>query len=242
MAGENKLATAVVELARTLVEEFDILDFLQTVTTRTSEVFGGSTAMLLLTDQRGALQLVAISPPEATVSQLMRVASAAAEQPVGRDGAAKASLDVADLAPDAADAASALGLRQVEVVRLRIAEESLGALVLLDDGRHGVDVGLPMLEALGGLATLGLLQQRSPRRRELLAEQLQTALNLRIQLEQATGMVAEMTGLPVDAAFLLLQAHARQQRRPLSAVAHAVVDGGLTASDLAQGPPPGPAA
>ena len=234
MPRETRLATAVVELARTLVEEFDILDFLQTATTRASEVFGGATAMLLLADQRGALQLVAISPPEPDASRLMRVAAGAVAQSLGT-GTARQTVEVSRLLPDASDAAVDLDLDRVQVVPLRITGEDLGALLLLG-GAHGEDDELAVLEAFGGLATLGLLQQRSPRRRELLAEQLQTALTLRIVLEQATGMIAEMAGVSVDAAFRLLEGHARRTARPLSVVVQAVVDGRLRASDLTGGP------
>jgi AmiR/NasT family two-component response regulator len=73
------------------------------------------------------------------------------------------------------------------------------------------------------VATIGLLQERAIRRGEVLAEQLQSALNSRIVIEQAKGAIAQFRNVSVDDAFVLLRAHARRTKNRLGDVAHAAL-------------------
>jgi AmiR/NasT family two-component response regulator len=75
------------------------------------------------------------------------------------------------------------------------------------------------------VATIGLLQQRAIHRRDLLSEQLQTALNSRVLIEQAKGVLAERLHLDVAEAFALLRSAARGSNRRLSHLAQAIIDG-----------------
>nr|WP_238356646.1 ANTAR domain-containing protein [Kribbella italica] len=77
-----------------------------------------------------------------------------------------------------------------------------------------------------------MLQERTVRRGEVLAEQLQSALNSRILLEQAKGVLSERAGVGVDDAFALMRAYARRNHEQLSAVASSVIDGTIAASEL----------
>jgi len=79
--------------------------------------------------------------------------------------------------------------------------------------------------ALADVATIGLLQQRAIRSRDILTEQLQNALNSRVLIEQAKGVLAERLHLDLDQAFALLRRAARDRNRRLSELAQAVVDG-----------------
>jgi len=82
-----------------------------------------------------------------------------------------------------------------------------------------------LAKALADVATIGLLQQRAIRGRDILTEQLQTALNSRVLIEQAKGVLAERLQLDLDQAFALLRRGARDRNRRLSELAQAVVDG-----------------
>ena len=80
------------------------------------------------------------------------------------------------------------------------------------------------------MATIGLLQQRAIHRRDVLTEQLQTALNSRVLIEQAKGVLAERLHVDIDDAFTLLRSGARSSNRRLSDLAQAIVDGADGAS------------
>jgi AmiR/NasT family two-component response regulator len=80
-------------------------------------------------------------------------------------------------------------------------------------------------QALADVATIGLLQQRAIHRRDALTEQLQTALNSRVLIEQAKGILAERMQLDMASAFDVLRSNARSRNRRLSELAQAIVDG-----------------
>jgi AmiR/NasT family two-component response regulator len=93
------------------------------------------------------------------------------------------------------------------------------------------ETGLRVGQALADVATIGLLQERNLRHQEVLVEQLQGALNSRVAIEQAKGMLAERLGLAMDQAFSLLRVQARMQNRRLAELAAAVADGTENATD-----------
>ena len=133
--------------------------------------------------------------------------------------------EAADRWPRFAPRAVVAGFRSVHAIPLRLRDTTVGALNLFDGhvGRlQSADVHL--VQALADVATIGLLQERSIRRAEILTEQLQSALNSRIVIEQAKGAVAQTHGISVDHAFELMRGYARRNRQRLSEVAQALVD------------------
>jgi AmiR/NasT family two-component response regulator len=89
-----------------------------------------------------------------------------------------------------------------------------------------------MVQALADVATIGLLQERAIRRGEVLAEQLQGALNSRIVIEQSKGVLAQIHDVSVDTAFDMLRSYARSRGLGLGDVAQAVIDGSTSVSAL----------
>jgi hypothetical protein len=118
----------------------------------------------------------------------------------------------------------AAGFRSVHAFPMRLRKDVIGALNLF-----GTDVGrmepgdVRTVQALADVATIGLLQERTVRKGEVLTEQLQGALNSRVIIEQAKGAIAQMRGCTVDEAFTLLRGYCRNHNLRLSDVAHAVV-------------------
>ena len=86
------------------------------------------------------------------------------------------------------------------------------------------------------MAAIGLIQERALRERNLLAEQLQAALNSRVVIEQAKGMLAEYLTMTVDDAFKLLRNYARDHNRKLSEIASDVVDRKIPSAALGRRP------
>lgn len=87
-------------------------------------------------------------------------------------------------------------------------------------------------QALADVATIGILHQRVLTRSELVNQQLQTALNTRLVIEQAKGVLAERGNVDMDRAFNVLRGHARNTNRRLAELAREVVDGADTTEIL----------
>ena len=114
---------------------------------------------------------------------------------------------------------------------LRLRSETIGALNLFGNRSLSAQ-DLRIGQALADVATIGILQERAIHRREILAEQLQVALNSRVIIEQASGILAERGRLDIAQAFTLLRSHARSNNRRLSDLARDVVTGATTIDAL----------
>ena len=226
---ETTLADVLVELADTLVDDFDVIDFLHVLTARCVQLLSVSAAGILLTDQRDSLQLVAASSERTRLLELFQLQTD--QGPCVDCFKTGEPVSVSDIRavgrwPRFAAAAAEVGFTSVYALPMRLRTEVIGALNLF-----GVEPGpldedqLRVANALADVATIGLLQQRAIRSRDVLTEQLQTALNSRVLIEQAKGVLAERLQLDLDQAFALLRRGARDRNRRLSELAQAVVDG-----------------
>jgi transcriptional regulator with GAF, ATPase, and Fis domain len=232
---ERQLAEVFVALADTLVDDFDVVDFLHELTVRCAQVLGVSAAGVLLSDQRGALRVVAASTEQTRLLELLQ--SQTDQGPCPECFHTGRPVAVADLsAPTAAGRwprfaveARKVGFSSVHAVPMRLRTDVIGALNLFCTQPGALDEDtLRLAQALADVATIGLLQARAIRQRDTLAEQLQTALNSRVVIEQAKGVIAERRHVDMDESFTLLRSTARTNNRRLSELARAVVDGSET--------------
>jgi GAF domain-containing protein len=246
--GESQLADVFVELADTLVDDFDVIEFLHGLAGRCVELLGVSAAGLLLTDQRDTLRVVAASSERTRLLELFQLQTDQGPsvdcfrtgQPVS-----VADLPTAGRWPRFTAAAAEVGFAAVHALPMRLRSEVIGTLTLFDVQRGTLDEGrLRIGQALADVATIGLLQQRAIHRRDILTEQLQTALTSRVLIEQAKGVLAERLQVDVGEAFALLRDGARSRNRRLSELSRAIVDGserfapGLPSSGPTDGPGP----
>lgn len=239
----TRLAEVLVEMADTLVDDFDLIEFLQTVTARTAELADVSAVGLLLADHHGQLQFVAASDEATRLLELFQLQhregpcldAFVARAPVVNTDLSRATDRWSLFAPRATD----IGFRSVHAIPLRLRHQVIGALNLFgtDTGTLGAP-DVQVVQALADVATIGLLQERAIRRAEVLAEQLQGALSSRVVIEQAKGALARIHGIGVDEAFNRLRRYARQRNRKLSDVAHAVVTAPHTVHTLTSPAPP----
>ncbi len=95
---------------------------------------------------------------------------------------------------------------------------------------------MEIAQAMGEIAAIGLIQERALRERNLLTEQFQAALNSRVIIEQAKGMLAEYLNMTIDDAFQVLRSYARARNRKLAAVARDVTDRNIPSAALARRP------
>ena len=132
--------------------------------------------------------------------------------------------------------AVAAGFRSVHAFPLRLRKRVIGALNLFGNDVGQMQAGdMRVIQALADIATIGLLQERAIRRGEVLTEQLQSALNSRIVIEQAKGVLAELHGCNTDDALAMLLTYCHRHNKRLGAVAQAVVDDPVSVPGLAQG-------
>lgn len=227
---DRLVAEAFVELADTLVADFDVVDFLHQVTVRCAQVLGVSAAGVLLTDQRGALRVVAASTEQTRLLELLQLQTD--EGPCPECFHTGRPIAVADLSaatsrwPRFVAEARQRGFASVHALPMRLRTDVIGALNLFGTRPGALDEDTIRLgQALADVATIGLLQARAIRHRETLAEQLQTALNSRLIIEQAKGVIAQRRQVDMDQSFTLLRGTARSSNRRLSDLARAVIDG-----------------
>jgi GAF domain-containing protein len=231
----GRLAEVFVELADTLVDDFDLIEFLQMVTSRTSELSGATAAGLLLADAQDRLQFMAASDERVHLLDLIQIQTD--EGPCRdcyRQGNPVADTDLARAAtrwPQFAPRAVASGFRSVHAFPLRLRQQVIGSLGLFRTETGGLDAtDVRLVQALADVATIGLLQEQAIQRGELLTVQLQTALNSRIAIEQAKGAIAQIYGVSIDDAFLLLRSYCRRNHLRLGEFARQIV------TDPAQAP------
>jgi GAF domain-containing protein len=226
---EVQLADVFVEMADTLVDDFDVIDFLHGLTERCVQLLGVAAAGLLLTDQRDTLQVIAASSERTRLLELFQLQTD--QGPCVDCFRTGRPVSVADLPsagrwPAFTAAAAEVGFAAVHAVPMRLRDEVIGALNLFDTAPGPLDEDkLRIGQTLADVATIGLLQQRAIHRRDILTEQLETALRSRVLIEQAKGVLAERLHLDMADAFTLLRGNARSRNRRLSDLAQAVVDG-----------------
>ena len=241
------LSQTFVELTDTMVAGFDVIDFLHVLTDRSVQLLDASAAGLLLADPRGELRVVAASSEAARLLELFQLQNDQgpcldcfrAGQPVNAEDLAVA----AQRWPRFAPAAQQAGFAAVQALPMRLREQVIGALNLFRAAPGALPpADMRIGQALADVATISLLHERSMRHSDTLNEQLQTALNSRVIIEQAKGKLAERLHLDMDQAFSLLRQYARARNLRLSEVAQAFIDGtetltGPTAGQLQQPPP-----
>lgn len=226
---DRRVREAFIELTDTLVTDFDIIEFLEHLAARCTELLGVAACGVLLADHHGALNLVAASTEQARLLELAQLQNS--EGPcldayhTGRP-VQRADLSDADPRwPAFTAAARAAGFAAVNALPMRLREQRLGALNLFSTRPVPIDADtLALAQALADAATIGIVHQRAMARSEVVAEQLQTALNSRIVIEQAKGFLAERLGVTVEDAFTALRRYARDRNRKLTDVAADVVN------------------
>ena len=226
------LSETFVELTDTMVAGFDVIDFLHVLTDRSVQLLDVSAAGLLLADPRGELRVVAASSQAARLLELFQLQNDQGPcLDCFRTGRPVAAADLAAEArwPRFAAAAQQAGFAAVQALPMRLRDQVIGALNLfraVPGALAPADIRIG--QALADVATISLLHERSMRHSDTLTEQLQTALNSRVIIEQAKGKLAERLGLDTDQAFSVLRDHARTRNLCLSDVALAFIDGSET--------------
>ncbi|MEV4265280.1 GAF and ANTAR domain-containing protein [Kribbella sp. NPDC049584] len=232
-ASDRRVREVFIELSDTLVDDFDIIEFLDRLAARCSELLGVSACGILLADHHGALNLVAASTEQARMVELAQLQSLEGPcmdafttgQPVQHPDLRNARGRWPRFTATAIDG----GYLSVQALPMRLRDTVLGAVNLFSKstGQQDADT-ITLGQALADAATIGILHQRALARQEIVTEQLQNALNSRILIEQAKGFLSHSLDIAVDVAFDILRSYARANNRRLTDVASDVVEARLT--------------
>jgi len=238
MTREQQIVEVFVELADTLVDDFDVVEFLHGVVQHCQTLLDCSEVGLLLVDAAGVLRVMASSSERAEALELLQ--SQHDEGPCYESFHRKAVVFSEDLPGDEdrwpmfAPAATRAGFRSVEAFPMRLREQTIGTLNLFraQPGRISAP-DLQLAQGLADIAAIGLLQERAIRESRGVVEQLHGALSSRVLIEQAKGVLAERAAISVDAAFARLRLYARTNNHRLSVIARQLIDGSLDPAALA---------
>ncbi|HVE46310.1 MAG TPA: GAF and ANTAR domain-containing protein [Acidimicrobiales bacterium] len=246
MLTDTRLVGTLVELADTLVDDFDVVDLLTRLSDRCVELLDVSAAGLMLVAPEGNLKVVASSSEAMRVVELFELQ---AQQGPGLDcyrtGEAVWQRDLAssgDRWPRFRPVALEAGFRSVHAIPMRLRGRIIGALNLFgaEPGELDEPDGVAA-RALADVATIAILQHRAVQEAQVLNEQLNYALSSRVVIEQAKGVLAERLGLAMEQAFSTLRNHARSHNLRLVGVATSIVDGSLAVAQLELSQAPGDA-
>ncbi len=239
MVRESLLARTMVELADTLVEDFDVVDLLTTLADRCVDVLDITAAGIMLVAPDGVLRVVTSSSEAMRVVELFELQSA--EGPCldcYRTGRPVVNHDLNTVDgrwPRFAVVATAAGFRGADAIPMRLRGNIIGALNLFrsDPGSLNDD-DVTVAQALADIATIAILQNRSALEAHVVNDQLNHALTSRVVIEQAKGMIAQREHLTVDQAFARLRKHARNHNQRLTDLAAHIVDGTVDPATLAR--------
>ena len=236
-SGREALATRTfVELVDSMVEDFDVIDLLTLLSSRALALLDAAAVGILLADEHGRLRVIAASAEDAELLELFQVQN---DQGPCLDcytsGTVVTTPDLRELSqwPLFAKEAVGLGFRSVCAVPLRLRTEVLGCLNLFMIQPGGLSsLDLTLAQALADVSSIAMVQDRALQDSTTREQQLQHALESRIVIEQAKGMVAERTGTDLAEAFDLIRAHARNTNLRLTDVAQGMLDRTIPVSAL----------
>jgi GAF domain-containing protein len=231
---EQLLAGAFVELADTLVDDYDVIDVLDRLVAHSVSLLGADAAGIMLVGPHGRLRVVASSSEQSDWTELLQIQ--ADEGPCIDCVRTGQPVTVTDLDTAAArwprftaalherTTLDEARYRSVHALPLRLRGEAIGGMNLFHT-RPGPlpEADLRLGQALADIATIGILQERAIRHGEVLTEQLQHALHTRVVIEQAKGVLAQLGNAPMDIAFDRLRRYARSHNVLLGDVARRVV-------------------
>jgi GAF domain-containing protein len=242
MTREAVLARTLVELADTLVDDFDVVDLLTRLADRCVEVLDVEAAGIMLAATDGPLRVMASSSDAMRVLELFEIQ--AQDGPCldcHRTGAPIVNPDLGASDgpwPRFAAEAIAAGFHSAYALPMRLRGSVIGALNLFRTGSGAMDVvDIEVAQAFADVATIAMLQHRAAHEAQVINDQLTHALNSRVVIEQAKGMIAERLGLDMEQSFRALRGHARNHNLRLADLSAAIIDGTTAPATLDALPP-----
>ncbi|MEV0275221.1 GAF and ANTAR domain-containing protein [Streptomyces sp. NPDC050610] len=237
MTREEQLLAAMVEAVDTLVDDFDLIEFLHQLCDHCNELLDVAAVGVMLADPEGGLQVIAASDEHTRLLELFALQT---EQgpcvECYRSGAARLNISLGSPVQSAAfprfaARARRTGFTTTHALPMRLRQQVVGAMNLFDTREKDLSpTDARVARALADVATIAILQQRTIVYGDVERAQLRAALSSRICVEQAKGILAERRHTDLDGAFDALRRHARAHRMPLTELCRQLIDGTLDIS------------
>ncbi|MGW7275729.1 GAF and ANTAR domain-containing protein [Streptomyces sp. NPDC054864] len=239
MTREEQLLAAMVDAVDTLVDDFDLIDFLHQLCDRCNELLDVSAVGVMLADPAGGLQLIAASDEH---TRLLELFALQADQgpcvECHRNGTARFNISLKSPEETAAfplfaERALRAGFATTHALPMRLRQKVVGAMNLFDSREQKLSDGdARVAQALADVATIAILQHRTVVHGNIERSQLRAALSSRIVIEQAKGILAERWQATLDEAFDALRQHARAHQQPLAGLCTQLIDGSIDSSAI----------
>jgi GAF domain-containing protein len=222
------VAQSFVALADTLVDDFDVVELLDRLVSDCVSLIGVDAAAILLLNRDQHLEVVASSNEASHLMEVFQLESRSG--PCVEAVQTGEPVSITDLDhlrqtwPAFSHAIEGVGFSAVYALPMRLRDEKIGALNLFNSSQPPLsEFDSRLAQALADVATIGILQHRMVSRSSVLVEQLQLALNTRISVEQAKGVIAEYGGVDMGEAFEAIRSYSRTNRLKLSSVAESLI-------------------
>lgn len=237
MTREEALLEAFIEFADTIVDEYDVVEFLHRLAARCVALVDTSEAGIMLADHDGTLHYVASSSERMHLIELFELQHAQGPCLDAFHTGAAVHSDLSDDArkrwPQFSVHARDVGFESVSALPMRLRTQVIGALNIFSSSPTPLNVDdQRVVQALADVATIGILQERAVNDARVVTSQLEAALESRTMIEQAKGIVAERSQVNIDEAFARLRAYARTHNRLLSEISQEVIAGTLSTEVL----------
>jgi GAF domain-containing protein len=232
MTREADVVRSLVEMADTLVDNYDVIDLLTGLADKCVSLLGVSAAGVMLASPAGSLGLAASSSEAMRLLELFELQvregpcldAFRTGEPTGHEDLEAPPVRWPSFSAAARDA----GFRSASALPLRLREATIGALNLLSASSSPMgEADVIVARGFADLAALSVVQHRASEEAQLLNEQLSAALSSRVAIEQAKGVISERAGVTLVEAFTRLRAYSRNRNLRLTDVAQAAVDGTL---------------
>lgn len=228
----ERVSAAFVRITDTLVADYDVLELLHALVEVSVDLLDATAAGLLLADTHGDLRVLASTSERSQLVEILQLRAGSGPcvecYQTGKPVIVEDIESMGGKWPDFQAAALSQGFRSVQAVPMRVRGTTLGAMGLFGDNPGALTQEDSAIgQALADVATISILQERTIRETALVNEQMQGALNSRVLIEQAKGVIAYTARVNMDEAFRRLRAYARSNNRSLPETAADVIGGAL---------------
>jgi GAF domain-containing protein len=227
LSRETRINTAFVTVVDAITTDFDIVDVLHVLVEQCTEVLDADGGGLMLVNSNGQLQLMTSTSDSADFVEVMQLN--ADSGPCIDCFTSGAELSVPNIQssggrwPAFQKSAMQKGFHSAHATPMRLHGQIIGTMNIFRSKRGALsERDASVAQALTDIATIGILHERVVREGAILAEQLHNALDSRIFIEQAKGMIAHSRSLTMDDAFTVLRSHARNNNLTIRSVAEGI--------------------